>query len=94
MSGAQQQLVAEAIGIYKRSGQTWPSSPVLADGPPGWDDPWVALGMRAHRQGTPMWSFGTACHGRRPSDEASGPERGRDRAPACAPARPDKPSRR
>jgi len=54
MSPAQQQLVAAAIAVYReiRPGlaQAVPSWPL---GPPGWDDPWLALALHTPGRGAP-----------------------------------------
>jgi alpha-galactosidase len=48
MSAAQQQLVADAIRTYKRiRADLATAAPFWPLGLPGWEDPWVALGMRA-----------------------------------------------
>ncbi|MGH2863151.1 MAG: alpha-galactosidase [Solirubrobacteraceae bacterium] len=49
MSVAQQQLVAEAISVYKRfRGDLRDAIPFWPLGLPGWTDPWLALGMRGN----------------------------------------------
>jgi alpha-galactosidase len=48
MSRAQQQLVADAVSVYKQiRSDLAVAYPFWPLGLPGWTDPWVALGMRA-----------------------------------------------
>ncbi len=51
MSGRQRALVAEAVQVYKRDirNAIAQSAPFWPLGLPGWDAPWVALGLRAPR---------------------------------------------
>ena len=69
MSRAQQQLVADAINVYKRIRPDLAAAfPFWPLGLPGWTDPWVALGMAA-RSATYMvvWHRGRV-------GDASGPD--------------------
>jgi alpha-galactosidase len=48
MSPAQQRLVAEAVAVYRRiRADLARAVPLWPLGPPGWDDPWLALALRA-----------------------------------------------
>jgi alpha-galactosidase len=48
MSPAQQRLVAAAIAVYREIRADLPRAvPLWPLGPPGWDDPWLALALRA-----------------------------------------------
>jgi alpha-galactosidase len=48
MSPAQRHLVAEAVAVYRQIRADLPRAvPLWPLGPPGWDDPWLALALRA-----------------------------------------------
>ena len=79
MSGAQHQLVAEAINAYKGiRGDLAGAVPFWPLGLPGWTDPWVALGMRvpsAAKGYLVVWHRGRVGHAPPPEEPAmpSGP---------------------
>jgi alpha-galactosidase len=50
MTSFQQQLVAQGMDVYKQiRADLAHAVPFWPLGLPGWDDPWIALGMRAER---------------------------------------------
>src|SRR3954452_7940679 len=54
MDERQQALVAEAVAAWQRTRGWLPvSEPIWPLGLPGWDDSWVAAGLR-HAEGTPL----------------------------------------